>query len=179
MRVFCLVLMIAMTLSFVLAQSALPLPPTGASRENTQDAQEAYEEFVEAQEKRQRVLALAAIPVQSFLTQGDALLEQARADYEAGEYFVAEHRAKAAGKLYEATLELADPDGRSDDDDLEDANEELERAEAELEYYRNTDTTARELVTQARALLANPAQAKGAEELSKAVLYLVQAERGF
>jgi hypothetical protein len=180
MRTFYVTMLITVaTLTLTLAQTAPPLPPTGVSGENTQDVEEAYEAFVDAQEKRQRVSSLESAPAQNFLSQGDALLDQARADYEAGSYFVAEYRAKAAEKLYEATLELADMDGRFDDDDIEDATEELERAEAELEYYRSSDPAARELVTQARTLLENPAQAKAAEELGKAVLYLVQAERGF
>lgn len=185
MKLFLLSLLALSTFAFTqpaTPQAVPPLPSASSSDTDYRQAEKAYREFLEAQEERQKVerLTRGGITLElSFLSQGDTILEQARANYEAGDYFATEQRAKAAEALYEATLELADFDRRPDDDDLEDANEELARAEAELEYYRSADTTVQELIGQARSLLTNPLHAEAAEEVSKAALYLIAAERGF
>jgi hypothetical protein len=170
--VLSLLLVVIGTLTF-----AQPAPLSSSIEADTREAREARDEFTEALEERSKVEALQTPPVQSYLSVGDAILEQARADYEAGNYFAAEHRSEAAEALYSATLELAE-ESDHDANDLREVNEKLARVEAELEAHSTTDSTLGELMIEAKNLATNLLQPDAAEDVSEAVLYLITAERG-
>jgi len=123
----------------------------------------------------------------------DNLLRQAQGEYQAGQYFRAKERAKAASLIYEGLRfqEVAPtapyPVGRGKEarrayEAPFRAQEAIARAEYEASYYRVNASVVGQLIQEAKRLLAQGndlARAEAAHRLARAAHHLMKAERGF
>lgn len=170
--------------------------------------EKARHELAKAREEGYRVEYLARQVTSSKASElvpiSQRILKHAESSYNAGRYFEAVERAKAAKDLYEAAETLYEgelgyvvgPRGPSDPsrsyfEAPYKAQELLTRAEAEMSYYRSTDSSISELIARAKTLVGSVtpvsnssdfvylAQNRAAEHVVKAAMHLMAAERGF
>lgn len=182
-------------------------------QQSDRDMERAWRDIAKAEEEAYQVSALAAklssAETRDLASLADRLLNEARANYEFGNYFQAAETALAAKDTYEAVETLyegelgyvlgrrgAEGPSRSYYDAPYRITEELSRAEAEAAYYQSNDSTAIDLLRQAREL-ARPADLatstqpvavsdftsltnnRAAIHLAKAATHLMRSERGF
>ncbi|MCF2971726.1 DNA-binding protein [Synechococcus sp. Nb3U1] len=130
---------------------------------------------------------------------GRETLQEARASFQAGDFFAAREAAKAADNLFKAANALYEGEtgymghhsSRSFFEAPFRAQENLTRLKAELAYYGNSDSRVSELMQQAEDLLSNVntapgsysfkdfAQSRAARHTARAALHLMASERGF
>jgi len=149
-------------------------PVPRLERRGAQDMERAWRDIRKAEEEAYQVsylsTELSSAKASELTSLGDRLLNNARTNYEAGNYFQAAETARAAKDVYEAAETLyegelgyvvgsrgAKAPSRSYYDAPYRVTEELSRAEAEMAYYGFNDSTAIDLLRRAREL-ATPAE---------------------